>query len=40
LFLFIVYSNSFSRKNTEAAKKKFTLSGTVADGRNNETLIE
>ena len=42
LFLCLLCTTiAFSQeKNTaDPAKKKFTLSGTVADGRNNETLI-
>ena len=39
-FLFFLTTlASFSQENTETAKQKFTISGTISDSNNNETLI-
>ena len=38
LFFFTTFI-AFSQENTETAKQKFTISGTISDSKNNETLI-
>ena len=39
-FLFFLTTlTSFSQENIESAKQKFTISGTISDSNNNETLI-